>query len=362
MLTKQTKLINSKYKKGNPYICITQKIKLNPTTTVVKIIKHKNSKSYSSLNNCLNHEYSKISDDKKIRSISPKMNNKSETFTSEKNKNKTNSIYVNKKYKSFKVKDDYLNKYSNLSNKINNYKKRREELNKKLSSYKKKDIKMKKIQKSKSELKIQILEAKKKNEEELIEKKNKIKSLRKIAKERNKSLQEIKSQKSHLLSEISKYDQNLVKSMINQTNYQNDTINRYKYLKSREQSEKSKNKTQIKILKKKENIQKINNSIINERMEEINLLKKKCIELEKIKVRCIQEYKKTKKKFLRINQSLNFFSNDNKQNPLSFSITEKINLNSITTTPKHNKSNLSILTLSESYSTNSGQIKSLNVK
>ena len=145
--------------------------------------------------------------------------------------------------------------------------------------------------------------------------------------------------------------------MINQTNYQNDTINRFKYLKSREQSEKSKNKAQIKILKKKENIQEINNNIINKRMEEINILKKKCIELEKIKVRCIQEYKKTKRKVLGMNQSLNFFTNDNKHNQLSFSSSERINLNSIITTPKNNKSNLSILTLSESYSTNSGQIK-----
>jgi len=360
MFNKQTKLINSKYKKGNPYLCITQKIKLNPTTTVVKIIKHKNSNSYSSLNNLIKQD-SKISYDKKIRSISPKMSHKSDTFTFERNKSKSNSIYINKKNISLKVKDDYLNKYSNLSNKINNLKKRSEELNNKIIAYNKKDIKIKKIQKSKSDLKIQILEAKKKNEEELNEKKNKIKSLRKIAKERNKSLQEIKSQKSHLLSEISKYDQNLVKSMINQTNYQNDTINKYKYLKSREQSEKSKNKNKIKILKKKKNFQKINNNIINKRMEEINTLKQKCIELERIKVRCIQEYQKTKKKVLRMNQSSNVFIND-KKNPFSASSIERINFNNITTTPKHNKSNLSILTLSESYSTNSGQIKSFNVK
>ena len=289
------------------------------------------------------------------------MSHKSDTFTFERNKSKSNSIYINKKNISLKVKDDYLNKYSNLSNKINNLKKRSEELNNKIIAYNKKDIKIKKIQKSKSDLKIQILEAKKKNEEELNEKKNKIKSLRKKAKERNKRLQEIKSQKSHLLSEISKYDQNLVKSMINQTNYQNDTINKYKYLKSREQSEKSKNKNKIKILKKKENFQKINNNIINKRMEEINTLKQKCIELERIKVRCIQEYQKTKKKVLRMNQSSNVFIND-KKNPFSASSIERINFNNITTTPKHNKSNLSILTLSESYSTNSGQIKSFNVK
>ena len=186
MFNKQTKLINSKYKKGNPYLCITQKIKLNPTTTVVKIIKHKNSNSYSSLNNLIKQD-SKISYDKKIRSISPKMSHKSDTFTFERNKSKSNSIYINKKNISLKVKDDYLNKYSNLSNKINNLKKRSEELNNKIIAYKKKNIKIKKIQKTKSDLKIQILEAKKKNEEELNEKKNKIKSLRKIAKERNKS-------------------------------------------------------------------------------------------------------------------------------------------------------------------------------
>ena len=71
MFNKQTKLINSKYKKGNPYLCITQKIKLNPTTTVVKIIKHKNSNSYSSLNNLIKQD-SKIPYDKKIRSLSSK--------------------------------------------------------------------------------------------------------------------------------------------------------------------------------------------------------------------------------------------------------------------------------------------------
>ncbi len=54
-----------------------------------------------------------------------------------------------------------------------------------------------------------------------------------------------------------------------------------------------------------------------------------------------------------MNKSLNIIITEKQQKPL---------YNSINNTPINNKSNLSILTLSESYSTNSGQIKSLNFK
>ena len=336
MFPKKSKLINSKYNKEKPFICITQKIILNPTTSVVKVIKQKNKNMNS--NRCLIY-----SNNKKNRSVSPKIEI---NFWKSFDKNENKSISKNIINSSSKIKDDYLHQYSNLTNKINNIKKRKDEMNKKLTAFEKKDKEIKNIQKSKSELKIKILEAKKKIEEELKEKKNKIQSMRKLEKERNKSLQEIKSQKSHLLSEITKYDQNLIKSMINHSNYQNDTINKYKYLKLRDEK---KNKNKIKIKKDK----KFNDKIFNKRLEEINNLKQKCDELEKIKVRCIEDYKNTKKKVLSMNKSLNIMITEKQHKPL---------YNSINNTPINNKSNLSILTLSESYSTNSGQIKSLNFK
>ncbi len=338
MFPKKSKLINSKYNKEKPFICITQKIILNPTTSVVKVIKQKNKNMNSTRSSIyLNN--------KKNRSVSPKIEI---NFWKSFDKNENKSISKNIINSSSKIKDDYLNQYSNLTNKINNINKRKDEMNKKLTAFKKKDKEIKKIQKSKSELKIKILEAKKKNEEELKEKKNKIQSMRKLEKERNKSLQEIKSQKSHLLSEITKYDHNLIKSMINHSNYQNDTINKYKYLKLRDEK---KNKNKIKIKKKED--KKFNDKIFNKRLEEINNLKLKCDELEKIKVRCIEDYNNTKKKVLSMNKSLNIIITEKQQKPL---------YNSINNTPINNKSNLSILTLSESYSTNSGQIKSLNFK
>ena len=312
MFPKKSKLINSKYNKEKPFICITQKIILNPTTSVVKVIKQKN-KNMNSNRSLIYSNY------KKNRSVSPKIEI---DFWKSFDKNENKSISKNIINSSSKIKDDYINQYSNLTNEINNIKKRKDEMNKKLTAFKKKDKEIKEIQKSKSELKIKILEAKKKNEEELKEKKNKIQSMRKLEKERNKSLQEIKSQKSHLLSEITKYDQNLIKSMINHSNYQNDNKN-------------------------------FNDKIFNKRLEEINNLKQKCDELEKIKVRCIEDYNNTKKKVLSMNKSLNIMITEKQHKPL---------YNSINNTPINNKSNLSILTLSESYSTNSGQIKSLNFK
>ena len=156
MIPKKSKLTNLKDNKEKPFICITQKIILNPTTSVVKVIKQKNKNMNS--NRCLIY-----SNNKKNRSVSPKIEI---NFWKSFDKNENKSISKNIINSSSKIKDDYLHQYSNLTNKINNIKKRKDEMNKKLTAFEKKDKEIKNIQKSKSELKIKILEAKKKIEEE----------------------------------------------------------------------------------------------------------------------------------------------------------------------------------------------------
>ena len=59
MFPKKSKLINSKYNKEKPFICITQKIILNPTTSVVKVIKQKN-KNMNSNRSLIYSNYKKI--------------------------------------------------------------------------------------------------------------------------------------------------------------------------------------------------------------------------------------------------------------------------------------------------------------
>lgn len=222
-----------------------------------------------------------------------------------------------------KLKQDYLKKFAILSNRINKLKIHEKELEIKLKNQQQKQKKIETIKKDKVHLKNKINKIKELELQHLQEQKDRVKTRRQNDAERLNTLHEITAEKRKNLFDISKAEQNLVKTMITQTNTKRETMNKYKYLQSKEQQ------TLNKQLEQKRKIEKENKKISkNKELSEYNMLmanelKEKCLELEKLEEEYINNLKKTKMKACIMNKSFlnESLKNGTEMNDVSFTAT-----------------------------------------
>lgn len=195
-----------------------------------------------------------------------------------------------------KLKQNYYNKYIILSNRINTLKKHEKELENKMNIYLKKEKKIESIKKDKLHLKTELSKHKAQQYQHLQAQKEKIKTRRETETERLNTLHEIKAEKRKILFEISKADQNLVKTLITQTNTKTNAVNKYKYLQFKEKKEMNKQIEKRKRMEKETKKINHNKEICERNIAMAEELKLKCKELEKIEEQYMNNLKQTKMK------------------------------------------------------------------
>ena len=195
-----------------------------------------------------------------------------------------------------KLKQNYYNKYIILSNRINTLKKHEKELENKMNIYLKKEKKIESIKKDKLTLKTELSKHKAQQYQHLQAQKEKIKTRRETETERLNTLHEIKAEKRKILFEISKADQNLVKTLITQTNTKTNAVNKYKYLQFKEKKEMNKQIEKRKKMEKETKKINHNKEICERNIAMAEELKLKCKELEKIEEQYMNNLKQTKMK------------------------------------------------------------------
>ena len=195
-----------------------------------------------------------------------------------------------------KLKQNYYNKYIILSNRINTLKKHEKELENKMSIYLKKEKRIESIKKDKNHLKTELSKHKAQQFQHLQAQREKIKTRRETETERLNTLHEIKAEKRKILFEISKADQNLVKTLITQTNTKTNAINKFKYLQFKEKKEMNKQIEKRKKMEKESKKINHNKEICEHNIAVAEELKQKCKELEKIEEQYMNTLKQTKMK------------------------------------------------------------------
>lgn len=181
-----------------------------------------------------------------------------------------------------KIKKQYEKKYIKLANRINALKKKDEDMESKMKGLQKKTIELEEIKKKKNDFKKELILCKKEKMRKLNEQKEKVKNMRIYEHHKQLTLQQMSNQKKKLLLEINKADQNLMKTMLSQTQSKTETNNRLKYLKEKDNKKRIKNNL-IEFKENKIKTKKFNNKLnYNQNLNLTQNLKNKCKELEKL--------------------------------------------------------------------------------
>lgn len=183
---------------------------------------------------------------------------------------------------SAKEKKDMEKKYTTLTNKVQALRKKEVLIENKMNAMKKKSDQIEEIRKEKNQFKDEVKASKELRQKQLKEQQQKIKNLRRYEHNRQITLQRMANQKKKLMLEINKADQNLMRTMLNQTHSKLDSNNRLKYLKEREHKEKNKkaNKENHEFEMK---YRKVKNKMdYEDNLNKTEDLRNKCKELEEL--------------------------------------------------------------------------------
>lgn len=241
-----------------------------------------------------------------------------------------------------KLKDNYLKKFTILTNRINKLKMHEKELETKLKNRFQKERKIETIKKDKVHFKNEINKFKEQKQQTLQEQKERIKTRRENDAERVNTLNEITAEKRKNLFDISKAEQNLIKTMITQTNTKTEAINKYKYIQSKEQQALNKQLEKKRKLEKENKRMSLKKAQCENNMLIAEQLKEKCNELEKLEEEYLNNLKKTKMKATTITTTMGIinksFLDESLKTVNEINNSSIINTNTNTNTTRKHKS------------------------